>query len=50
MRNNCNHHCFTNEEVGMSSYLFDRDIETEKYKWEQNTVSWSSIAEDEEGF
>ena len=33
----------------MSNYLFDREIETEKYKWEQNTVSWASIAEDEEG-
>ena len=33
----------------MSNYLFDRDIEIEKYKWEQSTVSWSSIAEDEEG-
>jgi len=32
----------------MASHLFDREIEAEKYKWEQSTTSWSAVAEDEE--
>ena len=33
----------------MASHLFDREIEAEKYKWEQSTTSWSAVQEDEEG-
>lgn len=28
---------------------FDRDIEVEKYGWEQSTAAWSAIQEDDEG-
>ena len=34
----------------MASHLFDREIEAEKYKWEQSTTAaWSAVQEDEEG-